>query len=386
MSETDKSGTGRGGPLEGLKVVEMAGLGPCPLAGQMLADLGAEVLLIERAGPAKDRPWDVNNRGKRPVALNLKAPEGAAAALALIEDADVLIEGFRPGVMEKLGLGPAQCHARNPGLVYGRMTGWGQDGPLSMTAGHDINYLSMTGLLWMMGEKDRPPVPPLNLAADYGGGTMFLLLGVMSALWERARSGKGQVVDAGMVDGVSAFSGIFRGFASLGRWREERGANLLDGAAPFYRTYECACGGYLSVGALEPQFFAILCEKAGIPDTHRADQNDPATWAARAEEYAAIFRAKTRDEWEAIFAGTDACVAPVLSPSEAEAHPANAARGVHQVVDGVPQAAPAPRFDRTPAPEIRPARPRGADTEAVLSEAGMSAAEIAALREAGAIG
>ncbi|MGG7566209.1 CaiB/BaiF CoA transferase family protein [Rhodovulum sp. DZ06] len=377
----------RGGPLEGLKVVEMAGLGPCPLAGQMLADLGAEVLLIERAGtPAKDRAWDVNNRGKRPVALNLKTPEGAGAAMTLIKGADILIEGFRPGVMEKLGLGPEECLAANPGLVFGRMTGWGQDGPLSMTAGHDINYLSMTGLLWMMGEKGRPPVPPLNLVADYGGGTMFLLLGVLSALWERSRSGKGQVVDAAMVDGVSAFSGIFRGFAALGAWREERADNLLDGAAPFYRCYECACGGFLSVGPLEPQFFAQFVKLAGLPEAHREDQRDPATWEARAAQYAEVFRGKTRDEWVAIFEGTDACVAPVLSPSEAEAHPANTARGVHVTVGGVTQAAPAPRFGRTPAPAVTAARPAGSDTEAALAEAGLGAAEIAALKAAGALG
>ncbi len=372
------------GPLEGLRVVEMAGIGPCPLAGQMMADLGAEVLLIERAsgGP---RPHDVNLRGKRPVALNLKSAEGRDAALRLIDRADVLIEGFRPGVMEKLGLGPADCHARNAGLVYGRMTGWGQEGPMSMTAGHDINYLSLTGALWMMGERDRPPTPPLNLVADYGGGTMLLLFGVLSALWERSRSGKGQVVDAAMVDGVSAFTGIFRMFTGRGVWKEARQSNLLDGAAPFYRVYETKDGKYLSVGPLEPQFFAELVEKAGLPEAHRADQNDPKTWDARAADYAEVFRSKTRAEWEAIFEGSDACVAPVLSPSEAFAHPHNVARKAHVEIEGLTQAAPAPRFGRTPAPTPQAPKPAGAESEAALKEAGFSADEIAALREAGAL-
>lgn len=375
------------GPLAGLRVVEMAGLGPCPLAGQLLADLGAEVLLIERPvrGEAAPRPHDVNNRGKRPVALDLKAETGRAAALRLIAGADALIEGFRPGVMEKLGLGPGDCHAVNPGLVYGRMTGWGQTGPMATTAGHDLNYLAMTGMLWMMGEKDRPPSPPLNLVADYGGGTMFLLFGLMAALWEKGRSGRGQVVDAAMVDGVNAMTGLFRGFShaaeglGAGLWPEARGEKLLDGAAPFYRCYQCACGGFLSVGPLEPQFFAILLEKAGLPAAHLADQNDPATWAARSRDYAAVFAARSRDRWMEIFEGTDACVAPVLTPTEAEAHPMALARGMHARVEGLPHPAPAPRFDRTPAPPLRAAAPVGAETGAVLREAGFAAAEIDAL-------
>jgi alpha-methylacyl-CoA racemase len=373
------------GPLKGLRVVEMAGLGPCPLAGQMLADLGAEVAVIERAsGPA--RPFDVNNRGKRAVALDLKNPAGREACLRLIDRADILIEGFRPGVMEKLGLGPADCHARNPGLVYGRMTGWGQDGPMAMTAGHDLNYLALTGMLGMMGEEGRPPVPPLNLVADYGGGTMLLLFGVMAALWERQSSGLGQVVDAAMIDGVSAFSGLFRMFAAQGRWRDGRARNLLDGAAPFYRCYACADGKFLSVGPLEPQFFAILVAKAGLPDAHRSDQNDPATWADRSAQYAALFATRPRDAWMEIFDGTDACVAPVLSPAEAEAHPHNRARAAHIDVGGMTQSAPAPRFARTPAGAPHPARAAGADTEAALADAGLEAEAIAAARAAGALG
>jgi alpha-methylacyl-CoA racemase len=381
------AGTGaarRGGPLAGLKVIEMAGLGPCPLAGQFLADLGADVTVIDRksGGP---RPTDVNNRGKRSVALNLKHPGGVGACMALIKGADVLIEGFRPGVMEKLGLGPDACHAANPGLVFGRMTGWGQDGPMAQVAGHDITYFALTGMLGMTGEAGRPPVPPLNLVADYGGGTMFLLLGVMAALYERQSSGRGQVVDAAMIDGVSAFSGLFRMMGAQGIWHEGRARNLLDGAAPFYRCYETSDGKFLSVGPLEPQFFAIMVEKAGLPDAHRLDQNDPRTWAVRSADYTAVFASKTRDDWMVIFEGTDACIAPVLSPAEAEIHPHNVARRAHMQVGGISQSAPAPRFDRTPAPDPAPAHAPGADTEAALHDAGLSTADIAALHRAGAL-
>jgi alpha-methylacyl-CoA racemase len=247
------------GPLTGLKVVEMQGLGPAPLAGQFLADLGAEVILVaRRSGPAD--PADINNRGKRSVALNLKHPEGVEAALRLIDRADVLIEGFRPGVMERMGVGPEDCHARNPRLVYGRMTGWGQDGPWAQMAGHDINYLGLTGFLHATGRRDDAPTPPLNIAADYGGGTMFLLFGIMAALWERNRSGLGDVIDAAMVDGASALMSLIHAFRARGQWSEAREANLLDGGAPFYRCYECACGNFLAVGPLEPQFFAELVE------------------------------------------------------------------------------------------------------------------------------
>lgn len=369
-----------GGPLAGLRVVEMAGLGPCPLAGQLLADLGAEVILIERPGPARPRPHDVNNRGKRPVALDLKSETGRGAALRLIARADALIEGFRPGVMEKLGLGPEAALAANPGLVYGRMTGWGQTGPLAQVAGHDLNYLSMTGMLWSMGEPDRPPVPPLNLVADYGGGTMFLLLGLLSALWERGRSGRGQVVDAAMVDGVSAMTGLFRSWAAQGAWPETRGGKPLDGAAPYYRCYECACGGHLAVGPLEPQFFAILQEKAGLPAAHAEAREDPASWAARSAECAAIFARRSRDEWMAVFEGTDACVTPVLRPGEAEESALAQERGMFLVrEDGLREPAPAPRFSRSAPPPPPPAAPVGAETAAALREAGLSAEEIAAL-------
>lgn len=372
------------GPLEGLKLIEMSGIGPCPLAGQLMADLGADVVVIDRASGG-DRATDVANRGKRSVALNLKTPGGVEAALKLIDGADALIEGFRPGVMERMGLGPEVCHARNPGLVFGRMTGWGQEGPWSQMAGHDLNYLSLTGALGMMGRKDQPPTPPLNLVADYGGGTMFLIFGVLSALWERSRSGKGQVIDSAMIDGVSAMTGIFRNLMNAGAWVEKRESNMLDGGASYYRCYETSDGKYVSVGCLEPQFFAIMVEKCGFPEDHRKDQTSKATWAARAEQYAEVFRSKTRDEWMAIFEGTDACIAPVLTPSEAEVHPHNVARGAYLDIAGKAQPAPAPRFDRTPWTPPSPATPMGADTDAALAEAGLSADEIASLRAAGAL-
>lgn len=372
------------GPLAGLRVIELEGLGPCPLAGQLLADLGAEVTVIaRRPGPAD--PADINNRGKRSIVLDLKKPQGVEAALRLIARADVLIEGFRPGVMERMGLGPEVCLAENPRLVFGRITGWGQDGPLAQTAGHDIGYLAITGILNAIGPADAPPPPPLNIAADYAGGTMFLLLGVLSALFERSRSGRGQVVDAAMIDGAAALMGLIHGMIARGMWRNTRGANLLDGGAPFYRCYETADGKYLAVGALEPQFFAELSRLAGIPAEHAGDRMDPESWPERSAEYAALFRSRTREEWAAIFAGSDACVAPVLDWSEAPDHPQIAARGTLQQRDGVTQAAPAPRFDRTPAAEPGPPPAPGGDTEAVLAEAGYSPAEIAALRRAGAV-
>ncbi len=370
------------GPLEGLKLVEMAGLGPCPLAGQLMADLGADVIVIDRKSGKAD-PADINRRGKRSVALDLKQPDGLAAALRLIAQADILIEGFRPGVMEKLGLGPAACHKINPRLIFGRMTGWGQQGPLAMTAGHDINYLSLSGALGAIGHSDRPPVPPLNLVADYGGGAMFLIFGVLSALYARGRTGQGQVVDAAMVDGVPAMMGLIHQWLAQGQWGQGRGVNLLDGGAPFYRCYAAKDGRFLSVGPLEPQFFAQLVALAGLPPAHQADQNDPATWRDRSAVYAAVFQTKTRDEWMAVFDGTDACVAPVLDWDEVEHHPHNAARGTFLRVGDVMQAAPAPRFGRTPA--AAPAAPGapGQDTESVLRDLGYDADDCARLRADG---
>jgi alpha-methylacyl-CoA racemase len=369
------------GPLKGLKVVEMQGLGPALLAGQLLADLGAEVTLITRkSGPAD--PTDINNRGKRSVALNLKSDEGRAVAMSMIARADVLIEGFRPGVMERMGLGPAECLAQHPGLVFGRMTGWGQDGPLAQTAGHDINYLGLTGFLQATGAADGTPMPPLNIGADYGGGTMFLLFGIMAALFERQTSGKGQVIDAAMVDGASAMMALVHAFIARGQWSETREANLLDGGAPFYRTYECADGKFLAVGPLEPQFFAELVRLAGLPQDHMASQMDSATWPERRAAYAEVFRRKTRDEWAAIFDGTDACATPVLTWSEAPEHPQMAARGTFTEVAGVTQAAPAPRFSRSTPDDLQSPLAPGSDTEATLRELGYDDAAIARLRDA----
>lgn len=347
------------GPLEGMQVIEMAGIGPGPMAGQLLADLGAEVVVIDRkAGPADKT--DVNRRGKRSVVLDLKAEEGRAKALALINKAGIVIEGFRPGVMERLGLGPDDVADH---VIFGRITGWGQDGPLSQTAGHDLNYLSLTGALAAMGPEGAPPPPPLNLVADYGGGTMFLLLGIMAAQFERQTSGKGQVVDAAMVDGVAALMGLFHSFQARGQWRETRHTNLLDGGAPFYRCYETKDGRYMSVGPLEPQFHALLVEKAHLPADHQDSQYDVTQWADRREEYAKVFASRTQAEWTAIFDGTDACVAPVLTTTQAPDHPHNAARGTFVQPDGVLQAAPAPRFSRSRPGAVQAPKAPGSDDE-----------------------
>ncbi|MBW4708361.1 CoA transferase [Roseobacter sp. YSTF-M11] len=369
------------GPLASLKVVEFAGLGPAPLAGQMLADLGAEVISVDRAsGPAD--PTDINRRGKRSIALNLKSQGGLAIAKALIDRVDVLIEGFRPGVMERFGLGPDDCPDR---LVYARMTGWGQTGPWSQTAGHDINYLAMTGALQAMGSPDRPPPVPLNLIADYGGGTMFLLLGLLSALIERGVSGKGQVVDTAMVDGVPAMMGMIHGMQAQGKWRTEREANWLDGGAPFYRCYECADGKFISVGALEPRFFAELVAKADLPFADLSAQNDISLWPETRAEWATVFMSKTRDEWAALFDGSDAGVAPVLDFSEAPQHRQNKDRGVFFDNENVTQANPAPRFSRSHVPQPKPPTVIGGDGDALLQNLGYSAAQIAELRRKGEV-
>ncbi len=355
------------GPLSGLRVVEFAGLGPAPLAGQLLADMGAEVVLIDRKATDPD-PTDINRRGKRSIVLDLKSEAGLTAAHTLIARSDVLIEGFRPGVMERLGLGPEDVQDT---VVYARMTGWGQHGPLAQTAGHDLNYLAITGALHMMGEADRPPMPPLNLVADFGGGTMFLLFGILSALYDRNRSGKGQVIDAAMCEGVPAMMGLLQRTLATGEWTEAREANMLDGGAPFYRCYACADGEFISVGCLEPQFFAEFLRLSGRDASEAASQYDRAAWPAKRAEYAAMFATKPRDEWAEIFEGSDACVAPVLTPSEAAVYPHNVARETFIAPGGVTQTAPTPRFSRTPprAPQS-PGAP-GADTEVILKELGL---------------
>jgi alpha-methylacyl-CoA racemase len=372
------------GPLEGLRVIEVAGIGPGPFCCMMLADLGAEVLRIDRPdGPKGGHAADVLGRGRRSVALDLKRPEAVDAVLALVARADVLVEGFRPGVMERLGLGPEACQARNPRLVYGRMTGWGQEGPLAPVAGHDITYIALTGALWSMGRAGERPVPPLNLVGDFGGGGMLLAFGIMAALFEAGRSGRGQVVDAAMTDGSATLMGAFYGLLAQGRWRNAREANLLDGACPYYDTYECADGKYVAVGALEPQFFALLLQGLGLDPARYADRADPTRWPAIRADFAAAFRRHPRDHWAGVFDGGDACVAPVLDLEEAPRHPHNAARGTFLERGGGFQPAPSPRFSRTPPAAPAPAPRRGADGAAALSDWGVDPALVAALRGGG---
>jgi alpha-methylacyl-CoA racemase len=345
----------RSGPLAGLKVVELAGIGPGPHAAMVLADLGADVVRVDRPGRGADAGADPTLRGRRRLAADLKDPADKAAVLDLVARADVLVEGFRPGVTERLGLGPDDCLARNPKLVYARMTGWGQDGPLAQRAGHDINYISLTGLLHAIGRPGERPVPPLNLVGDFGGGSMLLLVGVLSALWEAQRSGHGQVVDAAMVDGASLLGQMFWGFLAQKAWVDEPGVNLLDGGAPFYDTYTCADGRHVAVGAIEPQFYAALLEGLGLTGAELPAQHDRDRWAELKAHFAEVFATRPRDEWAEVFAGTDACVTPVLAFGEVAAHPHLAARSTIVEPGGVAQAAPAPRFSRTAAAVPDPA-------------------------------
>ncbi|HKS47724.1 MAG TPA: CaiB/BaiF CoA-transferase family protein [Amycolatopsis sp.] len=358
------------GPLNGLRVVELAGIGPGPHAAMVLADLGADVVRVERPSGGLEitagKP-DHLLRGRRSVAANLKTDEGRQTVLRLAAKADVLLEGLRPGVAERLGVGPEQCHAVNPALVYGRMTGWGGDGPLAQRAGHDINYISLTGALHALGRAGERPTAPLNLVGDFGGGSMFLVTGVLAALWERERSGRGQVVDAAMVDGTSVLLQMIWAFRGAGSWTDERGANLLDSGAPFYDTYTCADGKWVAVGALEPQFYAALLAGLGLDGEDLPAQLDRSGWPRLRARFTEVFVSKTRDEWAGIFAGTDACVTPVLAFDEVATHPHLAARGTIVDIDGVPQAAPAPRFSRTVTTIPQPPPIPGADTEAVLA-------------------
>ncbi len=378
------------GPLQGIRIIEMAGIGPAPFAAMLFADMGAEVIRIDRkAAPGGDafdtlKSYGFLNRGRRSLALDLKNPAAVAALKRLVATSDALIEGFRPGVMERLGLGPDVCLAQNPRLVYGRITGWGQTGPLAQTAGHDINYIALTGALHAIGRQDAP-VPPLNVVGDFGGGAMFLAFGVVCALLEAKRSGQGQVVDAAMTDGAALLMAMQYSFKAMGHWNNRRESNLLDGGAPFYGTYACGDGKWLAVGPIEPQFHDLLIEKLGLPAAEFAERWDPAAWPRLREKLAAVFRGKTRDEWAAVFADSDACVAPVLDLDEAPLHPHNVARQTFVDHAGITQPAPAPRFSRTP-PEIRsPSATRGEHNEAVLGDWGFGAAEIAALKAAGAI-
>ncbi|MEW2413232.1 CaiB/BaiF CoA-transferase family protein [Streptomyces sp. NPDC046866] len=359
------------GPLAGVRVVELAGIGPGPFAAMLLADLGADVVRVDRPGGgglAIDPAYDVTNRNKRSVLVDLKSPEGPGLVLDLAARADVLIEGFRPGVAERLGVGPADCHARNPRLVYGRMTGWGQDGPLAHTAGHDIAYIAVTGALGMIGSPDAPPAVPANLVGDYAGGSLYLVIGVLAALQHaRTPGGAGQVVDAAIVDGTAHLTAMIHGMMAAGGWQDRRGANLLDGGCPFYGTYETSDGGYMAVGALEQQFYDTFTELLGIADRAPA-RKDPARWGELREAVAARFKSRTRAEWTAVFEGSDACVAPVLSLSEAPQHPHLAARGTFTDLGGITQPAPAPRFSATPAAlRSGPAQP-GAHTASVARD------------------
>jgi len=361
------------GPLDGVRVVELAGIGPAPHACMMLADLGADVIRVER----RDAPGGLTNiegdatlRNRRVLEADLKDPEEFAAVADLIDAADVLVEGFRPGTAERLGLGPEACLGRNPRLVYARMTGWGQTGPLAQVAGHDINYISLTGVLDNMGRAGQRPVPPLNLVGDGGGGAMFLVTGVLAALLERERSGEGQVVDAAMCDGTSVLAQLMWSLRGVGRWSSGRGQNLLDGSAPFYDTYECADGRYVAVGAIEPQFYAQMLKILNLDPATLPDQLDTTRWGELREALQAAFAARTRDEWAELFAGEDACVTPVLTYDEALEYPHLRARGTYLELDGVAQPAPAPRFSRTPAGP--PVSPRPTDAEAELRRWGTS--------------
>ncbi|MER6113219.1 CaiB/BaiF CoA transferase family protein [Streptomyces hirsutus] len=368
------------GPLTGVRVVELAGIGPGPFAAMLLADLGADVVRVDRPGGpglGVDPAYDVTNRNKRSVVVDLKAPDGADRVLDLAERADILVEGFRPGVAERLGVGPEDCHARNPGLVYGRMTGWGQQGPLADRAGHDIAYIARTGALGMIGGPDRPPAVPANLLGDYAGGSLYLVVGVLAALHHARLSGTGQVVDAAIVDGTAHLSAMIHGMLAAGAWQDRRGANLLDGGCPYYGTYETADGGHMAVGALEPQFYDEFLRLLGIEDEDDKGGNgfglsgarlDVTRWPALRERVTARFKERTRDEWSAVFDGSDACVAPVLSLREAPHDPHLAARGTFTDHAGITQPAPAPRFSATPT-SVRtgPARP-GADTDDVARD------------------
>jgi alpha-methylacyl-CoA racemase len=377
----------RMGPLDGVRVIEIASLAPAPFGCMILSDLGADVLRVERAeNCGRPAPPDPLARGRRSIGINLKAAEGVELLLRLVAGTDVLVEGFRPGVAERLGFGPEVCAGRNPRLVYGRMTGWGQDGPLAPTAGHDIDYIAIAGALFPIGRAGERPVPPLNLVADFGGGGMLLALGILAALIERERSGFGQVVDAAMVDGSALLTSFLYGLRAAGAWRDERGVNLLDGGAPFYDTYETADGGAVAVGALEAKFYAELLAGLGLAGEDLPGQHDRAGWPVLRARFAEVFATRTRDEWAEVFAASDGCVAPVLSPAEAHRHPHNAARGTFAEVGGVVQPAPAPRFGRTPAavPAAPPAP--GADTDAVLEGLGCTPGEIAALRASGTVG
>lgn len=377
------------GPLTGIRVVELAAIGPAPYGVMLLADLGAEVIRVDRAKDGQavvgfDATMRGLSRNRRSIAVDLKTDAGRDVVRRLVATADVLVEGMRPGVAERLGLGPDDLRGADPRLIYARMTGWGQDGPLAERAGHDIDYAAIAGILHTVGRADGTPQPPVNYLADFGGGGAFLAIGVLAALVERAGSGQGQVIDVAMVDGAASLSAFVHGLLAMGAWQDDREANLLDGAAPFYDSYRCADGRFLALGGIEPQFHAELCRLLEI-DPAELPQMDRDTWPAQKERLAALFATRTRDEWAELFDGSDACVAPVLSLTEAPHHPHNVARSTFVEVDGAPQPAPAPRFSRTPGAVRHGAPTHGADTAAVLRELGLPEDELAALQEAGVV-
>jgi len=379
-----------GGPLSGMKVLELAGIGPGPFCCMMLADLGADILRVDRLAPADlglplDRKFDVLARGRRSIGLDLKEASAVAIVMELLEKADVLVEGFRPGVAERLGIGPQPCLARNPRLVYGRITGWGQDGPLARTAGHDINYIALTGALHAVGRAGQAPVPPLNLVGDYGGGGMYLAFGIMCALYERNRSGRGQVVDAAMTDGAASLMSIFYGRMAAGAWRDERGVNMIDGGAPWYGVYETADGKHVAVGAIEQRFYDALIKRLGLDGAGLPDRDDRSRWPQLRARLRDTFLQKTRDQWCEILEEQDVCFAPVLSLGEAPSHPHNRARETFVEAEGVTQPAPAPRFSRTPGAIVRGAPRPGEGAADLLSDWGFDSSAIARFRDAGAL-
>ena len=379
------------GPLNGLRVVEIAGIGPGPFCAMMLADMGADVIRVDRAdaadlGIAMPARFAVLNRGRRSIAVDLKRPEGVEAVKRLVQRADALIEGFRPGVMERLGLGPDVCLDLNPRLVYGRMTGWGQDGPLAHAAGHDINYIALAGVLHTVGRAGGPPVPPLNLVGDFGGGGLYLAFGVVCALLEARTSGQGQVVDAAMVDGAASLAGAVYGMRAMGAWTDARGENILDSGAPWYDVYETKDGQYVAIGSIEGRFYRELLRLTGLEGEPLPDQRDRTRWPELRARLASAFRQRTREEWCTAMEGSDVCFAPVLSLTEAPQHPHNRARSTFVEIEGVPQPAPAPRFSRSKPTVARPpaARP-GEHSEEVLADWGYSAEEVRALIDSGAV-
>ena len=375
------------GPLNGFTIIELAGIGPGPFCGMMLADMGAQVIRVERIAAAQvtAAPKDVLTRNRRSLAVDLKSPEGVEAVLRLVEKADGLIEGFRPGVTERLGLGPQQCQERNPRLVYGRMTGWGQNGPMAQAAGHDINYISLAGALHAIGRNGQRPVPPLNLVGDFGGGGMLLAYGMVCGMLEATKSHQGQVIDAAMVDGTAALMAMFYSMSASGVFNTERGTNMLDGGAHFYDTYETSDGEYISIGSIEPQFYALLMEKAGLDPDYFQPQMDKGRWGELKAKLTEVFLRKTQAQWCEIMEGTDVCFAPVLNLVDAADHPHNKARNSYQNVGGMLQQSPAPRFSRTPAGAIEPPRIPGQDSASVLADFGLSAEEIANLTAKGVV-